>query len=65
MAVLQDRILAAMDTDEKIEPFTAPEIADLLDESPRTIRYNLTSLADEGRINRKKHTERTTTYWIE
>lgn len=65
MTELQDRILVAMETEgDRTEQFTAPELAKMLDESSRTIRYNLTSLADEGRIHQKKHTARTTTYWL-
>ena len=62
MSSIRDRILDEMDPGE---PYSARELAELLDESRRTVDYNLNQLASDGVIERKEHTQRDISYWIE
>ena len=60
-----------MDTDDLLdvmatcEPYTASELAERLDEPRRTVSYNLEQLKDQGIVSKKKHSQRTVTWWIE
>lgn len=62
MGDLQDRILAEMD---ECEPYSTRELAEELDESRRTVHYNLERLAEQGEINRKENTARHVSWWVE
>ena len=62
MSSIRDRILEEMDSGV---PYSARELAELLDESRRTVDYNLNQLASDGEILRKEHSQRHITYRIE
>ena len=62
MSRLRERILNEMDPGE---PYSARELAELLDESRRTVDYNLNQLAEGGEVTRKEHSQRQITYRIE
>lgn len=62
MTDLQGRILDAMADGDR---YTVGEITEEVDEPRRTVQYNMKRLADQGEINRKKHTEKVILYWVE
>lgn len=62
MSRLRERILDEMAPGE---PYSARELAELLDESRRTVDYNLARLVEGGAVTRKEHSKRQITYRIE
>ena len=58
---LRDDIVAVMN---ECEPYTARDIADILDEGRRTIHNYLEALEESGVVNRKKHATQRVTWWI-
>ena len=59
---IEERILAEM---EDCEPYTAQDLADLLDENRRTVDRRLRELAKSGDIQRKKHNSQRVSWWID
>lgn len=59
---LKDDIMELMNP---CEPYAAADISGELDEPRRTVDYNLRKLHEEGRINRKQHSKRRVTWWID
>jgi len=47
------------------EPYFAGELAEDYPVSRRTISRRLDALADDGRVSKKKHGEKTAVYWRE
>lgn len=46
------------------EPYTAGDLADELGEPRRTIDHKLRQLAENNKVNRKKHSTRRVTWWV-
>lgn len=57
---MRDRILAAMGD---CEPYTAGDLADMLDEPRRTVDYYLRQLAESNCVDNKTHSTQTVTWW--
>lgn len=48
------------------EPYTASEVAALFEDTSRwTIQRRLDTLVERGDVEKKKHSERRVSYWIE
>jgi len=59
---MKGRILEAMN---RCEPYTAGGLADELDEPRRTVDYHLRQLEEGGKINKKQHSERRVSWWVD
>lgn len=59
---MRDRILETM---EPGEPYTAGDLADVVGKSRRQVDRYLRDLADDGAVNRKKHSERRVSWWVD
>jgi len=60
---LEDVLTVFDERDDQSEPLTAPEIADMLGASRRTILEKLHTLEDQGELNGKKVGGRAVVWW--
>ncbi|WP_435181437.1 hypothetical protein [Halorussus sp. AFM4] len=56
---LEEKLLNKMNPGE---PYTAIELADMVEESQPTVNKTLKQLAESGRLVRKEHSDRVITY---
>jgi len=59
---MREQILEAM---RDCEPYTAGDLAEELDEPRRTVDYHLRQLEDNGEVNKKQHSKRRVSWWID
>jgi hypothetical protein len=64
MTVTDDEIVETMRSHPD-PAFTTQELAGIVGMTPEGVRGRLATLAERGRVHRKKPTERTVIWWVE